>query len=55
MTAQDAIKAAMSVAKDVAEGWVSRQRAADVYRVALREDFSIDEVATAGLRAGTEA
>lgn len=43
------------VAKDVAEGWVSRQRAAEVYRVALRDDFSIDEAATAGLRGAAGA
>jgi N-methylhydantoinase B len=40
------------VAKDVAEGWVSRGRAREVYGVALRDDGSVDERATRGLRAG---
>jgi N-methylhydantoinase B len=45
------------VANDVAEGWVSRQRARDVYGVALTESlvdpglFIIDAAATAALRA----
>jgi N-methylhydantoinase B len=39
------------VAKDVAEGWVTRGRAETVYRVALTDDLAIDEAATARLRA----
>lgn len=38
------------VRKDVAEGWVSRQRARDVYRVAIDEEGCIDEAATRRLR-----
>ena len=38
------------VAKDVSEGWVSVQRARDVYRVALRNDGSIDDAGTQRLR-----
>jgi hypothetical protein len=34
----------------VTEGWITRERAADVYRVALREDHSIDDAMTANLR-----
>jgi N-methylhydantoinase B len=39
------------VAADVAEGWVSAQRARDVYGVGLRTDGAVDEAATAALRA----
>ncbi len=38
------------VAHDVREGWVSRQRAHDVYRVALRDDGAVDADVTARLR-----
>ncbi|HJU46906.1 MAG TPA: hydantoinase B/oxoprolinase family protein, partial [Gaiellaceae bacterium] len=38
------------VAKDVREGWVSGDRARDVYAVALRPDGSVDEAGTARLR-----
>jgi N-methylhydantoinase B len=40
------------VAFDAGQGWISRQRAADVYRVALTESFAVDDKATAALRAG---
>jgi N-methylhydantoinase B len=40
------------VAADVAEGWISRERARDVYGVAISEDGAVDEAATAALRAG---
>ena len=40
------------VARDVAEGWVSRGRAEEVYRVALTDDCAVDEATTARLRAG---
>jgi N-methylhydantoinase B len=39
------------VARDVAEGWVSRGRAEAVYRVALTDALAVDEAATARLRA----
>ncbi|TYB48908.1 hydantoinase B/oxoprolinase family protein [Actinomadura chibensis] len=39
------------VREDVREGWISPERARDVYRVSLRPDLSIDEAATARLRA----
>jgi len=42
----------LRVAKDVAEGWVSRARAEAVYRVALTDQFGVDDAATARLRAG---
>ena len=32
------------------EGWVSRERARDVYRVALADDGAVDEAATRVLR-----
>jgi N-methylhydantoinase B len=38
------------VAKDVREGWVSAERAGEVYRVALGPDGAVDERATARLR-----
>ena len=38
------------VAEDVREGWVSRERARAVYRVALTDDGEIDEAETARLR-----
>ncbi len=38
------------VAHDVREGWVSRSRAAEVYKVALNDDFTVDEARTAALR-----
>jgi N-methylhydantoinase B len=40
----------LRVEKDAREGWISRERARDVYRVELRPDFSIDDAATAALR-----
>jgi N-methylhydantoinase B len=43
-------RAPAAVARDVAEGKVSAERALDVYRVALR-DGAVDEAATAELRA----
>lgn len=43
------------VAKDVAEGWVSRRRAEAVYRVAFDDDGALDEAATRRLRAGEAA
>ncbi|MFM9859457.1 hydantoinase B/oxoprolinase family protein [Pseudoxanthobacter sp. M-2] len=42
------------VAADVAEGWVSAERARAVYRVALTADFAVDAAATAALRAAGE-
>jgi len=39
------------VAKGVAEGWISAQRARDVYRVALDEDGQPDPRKTRELRA----
>lgn len=39
------------VADDVREGYVSARRAREVYRVALRDDLTVDEVATGELRA----
>lgn len=38
------------VRRDVIEGWVSPERARDVYRVSLAEDLSLDLQGTAGLR-----
>jgi N-methylhydantoinase B len=43
-------RAPQRVQKDAREGWISRERARAVYRVALDEDFSIDEAGTAALR-----
>lgn len=43
------------VREDVVEGWISRERARDVYRVALSDDFVLDERRTAELRAGSGA
>ena len=40
------------VAEDVREGWVSRERAASVYRVALTEALEVDMAATERLRRG---
>jgi N-methylhydantoinase B len=45
-----ALRDPQKVQLDVKEGWITRQRAADVYRVALREDHSIDDAMTANLR-----
>jgi len=45
-----AMRDPQKVQLDVREGWITRERAADVYRVALREDYSIDDVMTASLR-----
>jgi N-methylhydantoinase B len=39
------------VLDDVREGWISRERAAAVYGVAIADDFSIAESETASLRA----
>jgi N-methylhydantoinase B/oxoprolinase/acetone carboxylase alpha subunit len=41
------------VRRDVAERWVSRERAQSVYRVALTEALEIDDVRTTFLRRGT--
>jgi len=38
------------VRHDVVEGWISRDRAAEVYRVVLRDDLTVDPQATASLR-----
>jgi N-methylhydantoinase B len=43
---------ARRVARDVREGWVTPERAREVYRVAVDEDGAVDEAATAALRAG---
>ncbi len=45
----------LSVAKDVAEGWVSCQRAREIYRVACAPDGRLDALGTQLLRAGTSA
>ena len=45
----------LRVAKDVGEGWVSHERARDVYRVALAPDGCVDEAATRRLRFGSTA
>jgi N-methylhydantoinase B len=39
------------VRRDVVEGWITRARAREIYGVALRDDGSVDEHATALLRA----
>ena len=39
------------VAKDVREGWVTAERAREVYRVVLMPDGEVDVAATQGLRA----
>ena len=41
------------VRHDVAEGWISEERARNVYGVALNEALEIDEVRTRLLRGGT--
>jgi hypothetical protein len=41
------------VRHDVVEGWVTRDRARDVYRVALADDLSLDAPETAVLRLTT--
>jgi N-methylhydantoinase B len=41
------------VREDVIEGWISRDRAAQVYRVAVTDDLELDEDGTAALRAAT--
>jgi N-methylhydantoinase B len=41
----------LSVAHDVSEGWVSRERARDVYGVVIGEDGAIDSAASMALRA----
>lgn len=38
------------VRRDVAEGWISRERAAEVYGVALDRDGALDRARTAELR-----
>lgn len=38
------------VRHDVVEGWITPERAREVYRVALAEDLSVDLVGTVGLR-----
>jgi N-methylhydantoinase B len=45
-------RAPWRVAEDVREGWVSRRRAEDVYRVVLTDDLRVDEAATRRLREG---
>jgi N-methylhydantoinase B len=41
-----------AVAHDVAEGWVSAERARSIYRVAIAADGSLDKAATDALRSG---
>ena len=43
-------RAPWRVAEDVREGWVSRRRSEDVYRVVLTDDLRVDEAATTGVR-----
>jgi N-methylhydantoinase B len=43
------------VRRDVAEGWVTRDRAELVYRVALDPAGNVDLAGTAALRAGVSA
>jgi N-methylhydantoinase B len=45
-TARDPLR----VAKDVREGWVSHERARDVYRVVIDDSSQVDRAATARLR-----
>lgn len=40
------------IEKDVREGWISRDRARDTYRVALTDTGEVDAAATAALRGG---
>ena len=40
------------VRDDVTEGWISREKAAEIYRVALTEVGEIDDAATERLRSG---
>lgn len=40
----------LKVCRDVGQGWVSRERARDVYRVVVDDDGELDEAATAALR-----
>jgi N-methylhydantoinase B len=44
-------RAPQSVARDVNEGWISRDRARSIYGVAVDEDGAIDTAATTALRA----
>jgi N-methylhydantoinase B len=44
-------RALSRVLRDVAEGWISKQRARDVYRVAIDDAMRLDEPATERLRA----
>ena len=44
-------RAPQSVARDVNEGWISRDRARSIYGVAVDEDGAIDNAATTALRA----
>jgi N-methylhydantoinase B/oxoprolinase/acetone carboxylase alpha subunit len=44
-------RAIEAVVEDVREGWISREKARDVYRVVIAEDGSIDAAATETLRA----
>jgi len=46
-------RAPARVRHDVAEGWISKARARDVYRVAVNEALEIDGVRTSLLRGGT--
>ncbi len=46
---------AAKVKFDVDEGWVSRERAHEIYGVVLREDGSVDEAATTGRRKALKA
>ena len=43
------------VARDVAEGWISPERAESVYGVVLDDDGAVDEPATAGRRELTDS
>lgn len=50
-----AARSPAAVARDVREGWITRERAREVYRVALTDDFAIDEPATQLLRSAAAA
>jgi N-methylhydantoinase B/oxoprolinase/acetone carboxylase alpha subunit len=45
------VRTAEAVARDVSERWITRERALSVYRVALKEDGTVDQEATQRLRA----
>jgi len=43
------------VLEDVVEGWITRERAQEIYRVAVSEDLVLDAAATSTLRAAPPA